>query len=128
MKIWINKNENKEPDPSYDSAYIFSLNREEYSTIYSNISDTWLRLGSLSISTIYEDLFLIAISIFAVDKRVSRNIFTDCCCETESRESELVKWAKITVFWFLMGNALIMCAYLWHGLFFGASLLEILFC
>lgn len=52
----------------------------------------------------------------------------DCCCETESRESELVKWAKITVFWFLIGNALIVCGYLWYGLFFGASLLEILFC
>lgn len=113
MKIWINKNENKEPDPSYDSAYIFSLNREEYSTIYSNISDTWLRLGSLSISTIYEDLFLIAISIFAVDKRVSRNIFTDCWTrefDISIPVIELEKWESVRGLWnktmnFLTGDA-----------------------
>lgn len=59
MKIWINKNDNEEPEGSYENAYIFSLKREEYSTIYTNISDTWLRLGSMSISPIYEDLFVI---------------------------------------------------------------------
>ena len=102
MKIWINKNENEMPDTSYDSAYIFSLNREEYSTIYSNISDTWLRLGSLSISTIYEDLFLIAISIFAVDKRVSRSIFTDCWTrefDISIPVIELEKWESARILW-----------------------------
>ncbi len=46
MKIWINKNDYEEPDSNYVDAYVFSLKREEYSTIYTNISDTWLRLGS----------------------------------------------------------------------------------
>ena len=65
MNIWINKNSSDLPDKNFDNAYIFSLNRKGYSTIFTNLSDTWLRLGALSIESIYEDLFIIAISIFA---------------------------------------------------------------
>ena len=32
------------------------------------------------------------------------------------------------LFWLFLANAIIVCYYLWYGLFFGASLLEILFC
>lgn len=102
MKIWINKNENEVPESSYDGAYIFSLNRKEYSTIYSNISDTWLRAGSLSISPIYEDLFMIAIAIFAIDKRVSRNEFTDCWTrefDVSIPVIELEKWESVKLLW-----------------------------
>lgn len=102
MKIWINKNTSEVPDPSYDGAYIFSLNRKEYSTIFSNISDTWLRLGSLSISPIYEDLFMIAISIFAVDKRVSRSLFMDCWTrefDISIPVIDLEKWESLRVLW-----------------------------
>ena len=78
MNIWINKNSLDLPDKNFDNAYIFSLNRKGYGTIFTNLSDTWLRLGALSIESIYEDLFIIAISIFAIDKRVSRSKFKDC--------------------------------------------------
>lgn len=102
MKIWINKNSNETPIFGYDDAYIFSLNREEYSTIYSNISDTWLRLGALSINPIYEDLFLIAIAIFAIDKRVSRRSFKDCWTrdfDVSIPVIELEKWESVRVLW-----------------------------
>ena len=102
MKIWINKNANETPTFGYDDAYIFSLNREEYSTIYSNISDTWLRLGALAIKPIYEDLFLIAIAIFAVDKRVSRRLFKDCWTrefDVSIPVIELEKWESVRVLW-----------------------------
>lgn len=102
MKIWINKNDNELPDTNYDEAYIFSLKREEYSTIYTNISDTWLRLGSMSISPIYEDLFVIAISIFAIDKRVSRSLFMDCWTreiDVSIPVTELDKWEPVKELW-----------------------------
>ncbi len=102
MKIWINKNENMAPELNYKGAYVFSLNRQEYSTIYTNISDTWLRLGSMQISPIYEDLFLIAISIFAIDKRVSRSLFTDCWTrelEVSIPVIDVEKWEPITDLW-----------------------------
>lgn len=102
MKIWINKNDNEEPGGSYENAYIFSLKREEYSTIYTNISDTWLRLGSMSISSIYEDLFVIAISIFAIDKRVPRSLFTDCWTREINVSIpviELEKWGSVKELW-----------------------------
>lgn len=102
MQIWINKNDNEMPDKNIDDTYVFSLNREEYSTIYSNISDTWLRLGALSISSIYEDLFVIAISIFAVDKRVSRSLFTDCWTRELNLSIpviELEKWEAVRLLW-----------------------------
>ena len=67
MNIWINKNSSDLPDKNFDNAYIFSLNRKGYSTIFTNLSDTWLRLGALSIESIYEDLFIIALSIFAIE-------------------------------------------------------------
>lgn len=78
MKIWVNKENQDVPEGNYSDAYVFTLNRKGYSTIFTNLSDTWLRLGALSISPIYEDLFVIAISVFAVDKRVARSQFVDC--------------------------------------------------
>ena len=33
-------------DKNFDNAYIFSHNRKGYSTIFTNLSDTWLRLGA----------------------------------------------------------------------------------
>ena len=78
MKTWINKETLDKPSDEFKDAYVFSLNRKRYSTIFSNITDTWLRTGNLSITPIYEDLFVIGISIFAMDKRISRRQFKDC--------------------------------------------------
>lgn len=102
MNIWINKNSLDLPDKNFDNAYIFSLNRKGYGTIFTNLSDTWLRLGALSIESIYEDLFIIAISIFAIDKRVSRSKFKDCWTR-ELKVSipviEVGKWTSVAKKW-----------------------------
>ena len=102
MNIWINKNSLDLPDKNFDNAYIFSLNRKGYGTIFTNLSDTWLRLGALSIESIYEDLFIIAISIFAIDKRVSRSKFKDCWTR-ELKVSipviEVGKWTSLAKKW-----------------------------
>ena len=102
MNIWINKNSSDLPADNFDNAYIFSLNRKGYSTIFTNLSDTWLRLGALSIESIYEDLFIIAISIFAIDKRVSRSKFKDHWTR-ELKVSipviEIDKWVPIAKKW-----------------------------
>lgn len=72
MNIWINKINDETPSTDYSEAYIFTLNHQIKGTMYTSIKDTWLDIGKQPIDSIYEDLFIITLSIFAVDKRVSR--------------------------------------------------------
>lgn len=60
------------------NAYVFSINRKQYSTIFTNITNSWYRMDQMQIPAIYEDLFIIGLSIFALDKRVSRRRFKNC--------------------------------------------------
>lgn len=102
MKIWINKNNAETPNEDYTDAYIFSFNRKEYSTIYTNMADIWLRLGKLSIPSIYEDIFIIAISVFAIDKRIVRKQFKDCWTrklEVSIPVIEIEKWRMVEELW-----------------------------
>ncbi len=102
MKIWINKNDDDMPESCFEDSFIFSLKREEYSTIYTNIADLWHQLGSMSLCPIYEDLFVIAAAIFAIDKRVSRRLFTDCWTrelEVSIPVIELEKWESVKLLW-----------------------------
>ncbi len=78
MQFWIDKEQEKKPDDEWKDAYVFSINRKKYSTIFTNITDSWYRMNQMQIPTIYEDLFIIGLSIFALDKRVSRRRFKDC--------------------------------------------------
>lgn len=78
MKFWIDKENEMLPDENWKDSYIFSLNRDSYSTIFTGIADTWYRADCMKMTEIYEDLFVIGISIFALDKRISRRMFTDC--------------------------------------------------
>ncbi len=78
MKFWIDKENEMLPDEKWEDAYIFTLIRKGYSTIFTNIADIWYRMDQLSIPTIYEDLFIIGISVFALDKRIDRRKFSDC--------------------------------------------------
>ncbi len=113
MKIWVNKNSSEIPDANYMDAYVFSLNRKGYSTIYTNLADTWLRLGELSIQPICEDLFVIAISVFAIDKRVTRTQFKDCWTrqiDVSIPVIEIEKWKSVEKSWnktlnFLTGDS-----------------------
>ena len=78
MEIWINKNKvQEEKGEMYKNAYEFSIKRDEYSTIYTHIDYVWRQFGTNKLNAIYEDLFIIGISIFSIDKRVSRTLFSD---------------------------------------------------
>lgn len=102
MKFWIDKENEMLPDNDWKEAYVFTLTREKYSTIFAGIADTWYRMDCMSISAIYEDLFVIGISIFALDKRVSRRQFLDCWTRDISVSIpvlELDKWSGIEGKW-----------------------------
>ncbi len=78
MKFWIKKENDQNPFAEWDDAYVFTINRDSGSTLYSSLPSIWYRLGKLSIEPIFEDLYIIALSIYGLDKRVSRNLFRDC--------------------------------------------------
>ena len=78
MKFWIDKENEMLPSVGWEDAFVFSLTREKYSTIFTNIANTWYRMDQMEISETYEDLFVIGISIFALDKRINRRLFKDC--------------------------------------------------
>lgn len=78
MQFWIDKEQECQPFGLWKDAYIYSINRKKYSTIFTNITDIWYRMDCLSIDPIYEDLFIIGISIFSLDKRINRRLFKDC--------------------------------------------------
>ena len=74
----VDKEQEKKPDSEWKDAYVFSINRKQYSTIFTNITNSWYRMDQMQIPAIYEDLFIIGLSIFALDKRVSRRRFKNC--------------------------------------------------
>lgn len=78
MRFWVDKEQEKKPDGEWKDAYVFSINRKQYSTIFTNITNSWYRMDQMQIPAIYEDLFIIGLSIFALDKRVSRRRFKNC--------------------------------------------------
>lgn len=82
MRCWIDKENEMLPHDEWRDSYIYTLNRDSYSTIFTRIADTWYRMDCMSIPAIFEDLFVIGISIFALDKRISRRKFTDCWTRT----------------------------------------------
>lgn len=77
MKFWINKENDAEPTRDWNEAYCMSINRDTWSTIYSSVLSIWYHLGKQSMEYIYEDLFIIGLSVFALDKRISRSLFDD---------------------------------------------------
>ena len=77
MKFWINKENDAEPTWDWNEAYCMSINRDSWSTIYSSVPSIWYHLGKQSMEYIYEDLFIIGLSVFALDKRISRSLFDD---------------------------------------------------
>ena len=78
MRFWIDKEQESQPVEMWENAHVFTINRKNYSTIFTNIADIWYRMDQLKIDAIYEDLFIIGLSIFALDKRISRRLFKDC--------------------------------------------------
>lgn len=78
MKIWINKVEEDTLNSISDEALIFNLmNKNNKSNIKTHIEDLWRRFGVNALSDINEDLIILAMSIFAIDKKVPRKDFDD---------------------------------------------------
>lgn len=77
MKCWIVKENDKEPSNNWEDAYIFSISRDRMSTSYSSMPSIWYHLDQLEIEPVYEDLFIVALSVFSIDKRVQRKLFRD---------------------------------------------------
>ncbi|MEG0577734.1 MAG: Qat anti-phage system QueC-like protein QatC [Bacilli bacterium] len=103
MNFWINKCDDEKPNKDFNNAFTFSLNKEGVAGVmYTNLSFTWEQMEIDCISTIYEDLFVIGMSIFSIDKRVSRRKFKDCWTR-ELKVSipviELEKWEKTIELW-----------------------------
>ena len=74
-EILIKKENDADPDIEWNDAYILTLNRDSKSTIYSGLPNIWYHLGQQRMNSIYEDLFVIGLSVFALDKRISRSLF-----------------------------------------------------
>lgn len=71
MKIWINKCIDEMPSSDFANAYIFSI-KQKGSIIFTGLKDLWLMMGKKEIPSLYEDLFIIGLSVFAIDKRIPR--------------------------------------------------------
>ena len=78
MKIWINKVEEDALNCGSEEVLIFNLmNKNNKSNVKTHIEDLWRRFGVSSLSDINEDLIILAMSVFAIDKKVPRKYFDD---------------------------------------------------
>ena len=78
MKFWIKKENDQNPIAGWEDSFVITINRDSGSTLFSSLPSIWYHLGRLSIEPLYEDLYIIALSIYGLDKRISRSIFEDC--------------------------------------------------
>ena len=102
MKFWVTKENDREPIATWEDAYVFTINRDTGSTLYSSLPTIWHRIGKLSINPLYEDLYIISLSIFGIDKRVSRNSFYNCWTRDLSVSIPVLqydKWHDTEVAW-----------------------------
>lgn len=108
MRFWIKKENDSDPVEEWSKAYCLSINRDSWSTIYSSVPNIWYHLGKQSMEYIYEDLFVIGLSVFALDKRISRSYFPDAwtreievsipVLEKDKWDSTCGKWNKLLSF------------------------------
>ena len=78
MKFWVKKENDQDPSTEWKNSFVFTINRDSGSTLYSSLPTAWHRIGKLGVDPLYEDLYIIALSIYGLDKRVTRNMFYDC--------------------------------------------------
>ena len=82
IDVWINKVKNSEVAIEYENAAIFNIDIKYCSNISSNIREGWYKLGVKYLPSIYEDLYLLSLVVFAVDKRIPRSLFSDSWTRT----------------------------------------------
>ena len=78
MNFWIKKENDQDPIEEWADSYVFTINRDSGSSLFSSLPSIWYHLGKLSIDPLCEDLYVIALSIYGLDKRLSRRLFFDC--------------------------------------------------
>ena len=102
MKFWVIKENDQLPKNEWNGAYQISINRDTGSSTYSNIPAIWYHLDQLQLEPIYEDLFIIGLSVFSLDKRVARNQFPDCWTryiEVSIPVLDLKRWKETKARW-----------------------------
>lgn len=100
MDIWINKCINEERTTSFQDSLIFNIGVPGCGgVVASDIRTGWHNLlGYTKVPEVCEDLFIIALSVFAVDKRVPRSKFPDAWTRTVRVNIpvlEIEKWEAV---------------------------------
>ncbi len=99
VKIWINKQVKDEVSEDFtDSLIVNILDKNKKSNVTADVQDLWRRFGRASLEHINEDLLIIAMSVFCVDKRIPRNYFKDSWTRTISVNIpviEINKWNAV---------------------------------
>ena len=99
LKIWINKCKNEYNNEENQEYIVFNLfNKKKHSNIKTDIENLWRRFGVKTIPNINEDLIIIALSVYAIDKRIPRRVFNDGWTryiEVNIPVLDLEKWNKV---------------------------------
>lgn len=94
MKFWVIKENDQLPEKEWDEAYQININRDTGSIAYSSIPAIWYHLDQLQLEPIYEDLYIIGLSVFSLDKRVARRQFQDCWTRTIEVSIPVLEYEK----------------------------------
>lgn len=74
MKIWINKTIIESPSNDFSNAIRFDiLDDRTNSNLKINFEEIWRKFAKKKLESVYEDLLIIASSVYAVDKKVPRS-------------------------------------------------------
>ncbi len=98
MRFWIEKEDDQKPSENWADAYVFTVNRDKGSTIQSSLMNTWYHLDHLELKAEYEDLFLIGLSVFALDKRIPRSVSDDGWTRNIEVSIPVINIAKMKLF------------------------------
>ena len=100
-KIWINKCVQENCNAEYSESFIFNLSISgEKGKIVTSLAQKWFELtGVKDLSPLSEDLLIIALSVFAADKRIPRRSSDDAWTRKISLNIpvlELERWSSET--------------------------------
>lgn len=101
MRVWINKVDSEDVNEEYSDGLVFNFaNKNNKSNIKTHIEDLWRRFGLSTVKDINEDLIIIAMSVFAIDKRMPRKCFNDNwtrSIEVNIPVIEIEKWEEVKI-------------------------------
>lgn len=74
LRFYITKNPEFE---TQNDSYVMTLFPQHRSSIYSSLNSIWRRINADEMSSTYEDLYVLGLSVFSIDKRMSRRHSSD---------------------------------------------------